>query len=31
VFGLESIKNPEGNVIRDAPLPVWANFQATGA
>ena len=27
VFGLESIKDPEGNVIREAPLPVWANFQ----
>jgi hypothetical protein len=26
-FGLESIKDPEGNVIREAPLPVWANFQ----
>jgi plasmid replication initiation protein len=27
VFGLESIKDAEGNVIREAPLPVWANFQ----
>jgi hypothetical protein len=27
VFDLESIKDPEGNVIREAPLPVWANFQ----
>jgi hypothetical protein len=27
VFGLESIEDPEGNVIREAPLPVWANFQ----
>ena len=27
VFGLELIKDPEGNVIREAPLPVWANFQ----
>jgi plasmid replication initiation protein len=27
VFGLESIKDPEGNVIREAPLPIWANFQ----
>jgi plasmid replication initiation protein len=27
VFGLESIKDPEGNVIKEAPLPVWANFQ----
>jgi hypothetical protein len=25
VFILESIKEPEGNVIREAPLPVWAN------
>lgn len=25
--GLGSIKDPEGNVIRGAPLPVWANFQ----
>lgn len=27
VFGLESIMDAEGNVIREAPLPVWANFQ----
>jgi plasmid replication initiation protein len=27
VFGLESIKDAEGNVIKAAPLPVWANFQ----
>ena len=27
VFGLESIKDAEGNVIREAPMPVWANFQ----
>jgi plasmid replication initiation protein len=27
VFGLESIKDGEGNVIREAPLSVWANFQ----
>jgi hypothetical protein len=27
VFGLESIKDAEGNVIHEAPLPVWANFQ----
>jgi plasmid replication initiation protein len=27
VFGLESIKDAEGNVIQEAPLPVWANFQ----
>ena len=27
VFGLESIKNAEGNIIKEAPLPIWANFQ----
>jgi hypothetical protein len=27
VFGLESIKDPKGNVIKEAPLPVWANFR----
>jgi len=27
VFGLESVKDTEGNVIKEAPLPVWANFQ----
>jgi Initiator Rep protein, WH2 len=27
VFGLESIKDADGNVIKEAPLPVWANFQ----
>ncbi len=27
VFGLESIKDAEGNVIKEAPLPVWANFR----
>jgi hypothetical protein len=27
VFGLESIKDAEGNVIHEAPLPIWANFQ----
>jgi plasmid replication initiation protein len=26
VLGLESVKDPEGNVIQEAPLPVWANF-----
>jgi hypothetical protein len=24
---LESIKDGKGNVIKEAPLPVWANFQ----
>jgi plasmid replication initiation protein len=27
VFGLESVKDADGNVIKEAPLPVWANFQ----
>jgi plasmid replication initiation protein len=27
VFGLDSVKDAEGNVIKEAPLPVWANFQ----
>jgi plasmid replication initiation protein len=27
VLGLEPIKDPDGNVIKEAPLPVWANFQ----
>jgi hypothetical protein len=27
VFGLQSIKDADGNVIKEAPLPVWANFQ----
>ena len=27
VFGLESIKDTEGNVIEEAPLPIWANFK----
>ena len=27
VFGLESVKDAEGNIIKEAPLPVWANFQ----
>jgi plasmid replication initiation protein len=27
VFGLESVKDEEGKVIKEAPLPVWANFQ----
>jgi plasmid replication initiation protein len=27
VFGLESVKDAEGNVIHEAPMPVWANFQ----
>ena len=27
VFGLESVKDAEGNIIKEAPLPIWANFQ----
>jgi plasmid replication initiation protein len=27
VFGLASIKDAEGNIIKEAPLPIWANFQ----
>jgi hypothetical protein len=27
VFGLESVKDAEGNVIHEAPMPVWANFR----
>jgi plasmid replication initiation protein len=27
VFGLHSIKDADGNVIKEAPLQVWANFQ----
>jgi plasmid replication initiation protein len=27
VFGLQSVKDAEGNVIQEAPLPVWANFR----
>jgi plasmid replication initiation protein len=27
VFGLESVKDGDGNVIKEAPLPVWANFR----
>jgi Initiator Replication protein len=27
VFGLGSIKDADGNVIKEARLPVWANFQ----
>jgi plasmid replication initiation protein len=27
VLGLDSVKNAEGNVIRQAPLPVWANLR----
>jgi plasmid replication initiation protein len=30
VLGLESVKDADGNVIQEAPLPVWANFRQRG-
>jgi hypothetical protein len=27
VFGLESVKDADGNIIQEAPLTVWANFR----
>ena len=27
MLGLESVKNADGNIIQEAPLPVWANFR----
>ena len=27
VLGLDAVKDADGNVIREAPLPVWANFR----
>ena len=27
MFGLESIEDAAGNLIQEAPLPVWANFR----
>jgi Initiator Replication protein len=27
VLGLESVRDSDGNVIQEAPLPVWANFR----
>jgi plasmid replication initiation protein len=27
LLGLESIKDAEGNVVQEAPLPIWANFR----
>ena len=30
VLGLESVKDEEGNVIQEPPLPVWANFRQRG-
>ena len=27
MLGLESVKDADGNIIQEAPLPVWANFR----
>jgi plasmid replication initiation protein len=27
VLGLESVKDADGNIIQEAPLPIWANFR----
>src|ERR1700730_13831363 len=27
VFGLKAIKDADGNVIQESPLPIWANFR----
>ena len=27
MLGLESVKDTDGNIIQEAPLPVWANFR----
>ena len=27
MLGLESVKDEEGNVIHEAPMPIWANFR----
>ena len=27
VLGLESVKDTDGNVIKEPPLPIWANFR----
>ena len=27
VLGLESVKDADGNVIQESPLPIWANFR----
>jgi hypothetical protein len=27
VLGLESVKDEAGNIIKEAPLPVWANLR----
>ena len=30
VLGLQSVKDAEGNIIQEAPLPIWANFSPEG-
>jgi plasmid replication initiation protein len=30
VLGLESVKDAKGNIIQEAPLSLWANFQQRG-
>ena len=30
VLGLESVRDAEGNIIQEAPLSLWANFQQRG-
>jgi hypothetical protein len=27
VLGLQSVQDADGNIIQEAPLPVWANFR----
>ena len=27
MLGLESVKDAAGNIIQEAPLPIWANFR----
>jgi hypothetical protein len=27
VLGLESVKDAEGKIVQEAPLPIWANFR----
>jgi plasmid replication initiation protein len=27
VLGLESVKDADGNIIQEAPLPIWENFR----
>ena len=30
MLGLQSVKDAAGNIIQEAPLPVWANFRQRG-